>query len=150
MTSSRKNIFVFLPIFVFTSLLCVWWGFSQGVRYGGTLESVAFANISTAQIKRLQTGDPKEIEKVTSLLDSYVSHGIDQFHWYAENGYQLIGDLYYDGYEGSLVKSMKNIAKFRVENPEEDFSGALSGEIKEEYIERYTNRKILVEVISDK
>lgn len=147
---SYKVLVASLVLIVSCTGVGFWWGFNQGVRYWGVLDSVAFANISTAQVNRLQSGNPEDIDKVISLFDIYINSGIDSFYWYSENGNKYIGELFYKGYEASLVKSMKNIATYRMGNPEKDISSFLSGEAKESYIDKFVKREAVVEVMTEK
>jgi len=145
-----KTILVTGALITFSAVLGAWWGFKQGQQYGSALESVAFAHISTAQIKRLKSGGPEDIENVISLFDIYINHGVDRFYWYTKNGNKQVGEFFYKGYEKSLVKAMKGIASFRVVNPEKDISDHLSGEAKQAYVDGYITREAVIELMADK
>ncbi len=133
------------------SVVCLglgaWWGISQGVKHGGAIDAVAFAAISTAQIKKLKAGDPEDIEHVVSLLEFYVDHGIDQFVWYGEQGNPYVGELVVPDYEKSMIKSVRHAAKYRAENPEKNISEMLSDSIRSEYDEAYIKRESVIDVM---
>ena len=135
---------------VLTSLSSAWFGFKQGAKYSSASEYLALAAISTAQVNRLKSGNKEDINNVVSLFDIYINHGVDQFYWYSENGNKYIGDLFYTGYESSMVDSIKIIASHRSRDPEIDVSSSLSGEVKDSYVDGYIIRKSVIGVISGK
>lgn len=145
----KEYVFHFL-ILVTSFGLGSWWGFWEGVKHGGALEKVAFAHISTAQIERLENGAREDIDSVIGLFEIYVDSGIDQFLWYSESGVKYMGSLISPDYESQMTKSVKEIAKYRAENPENDISDYLSSaEKREEYLDAYYMRQALVESVVD-
>ncbi|WP_123636840.1 hypothetical protein [Marinimicrobium koreense] len=144
---NSKIAFYALLLSVVCSGLGAWWGISQGVKHGVALDAVAFSAISTAQIKKLESGDPEDIEEVVSLLELYIDHGLDQFAWYGEHGNPYVSELIFSDYEASMIRGVRHAAKYRAGNPEKDVSEMLSDRLRSEYDEAYIKRKSVVEVM---
>ena len=136
---------------LFLSVVCsglgAWWGISQGVKHGVALDAIAFAAISTAQIEKLKSDDPEDIEDVVSLLEFYIDHGLDQFAWYGEHGNPYVSELIFSDYEASMIRNVRYAAEYRAVNPEKDVSEMLSDRLSSEYDEAYIKRKSVVEVM---
>jgi hypothetical protein len=110
------------------------YGYSQGME-ASRIESAAFGAIATAQLKRLDSGDELEIQKVHDLLNIYVRLGMDSYSWYDENGLSPISGLFFDSNpEPALSSAIRIMAEYRRDNPEHDFSD-----------DAYKKRMVLVE-----
>ncbi|MDO6568153.1 hypothetical protein Q4561_13860 [Alteromonas sp. 1_MG-2023] len=117
MRKSMNFVGITLAVFLFSSG-SAWYGYWKGVEHGGALETTALGALSTAQIKRLKSGTPDDINAVIGFFEYYVDHGLNQYNWYDENGSKFWGNLLANDYEESLIRSAKLVAIYRAENPE--------------------------------
>lgn len=120
MNRNVKSTVTIILIVLAISSGSAWYGFWKGFEHGGALETTAFAALSTAQIKRLKSGDGGDIENVISFFEYYVDHGLNQYNWYEESGSELWGSLLTDDYDESLVHAAKVAAVYRAKNPEDE------------------------------
>lgn len=125
--------------------LGVGFGFKQGSRNALSLEGVALGNILTAQAKRLHSGTDEDIKNIESLMTFYIDFGIDSFNWYETNGNHFLSELFMEGHTDLLEKGIRELSKYRIENPNTDDQNLVADlfddEEKKLFLEKIEARK---------
>ena len=121
----------------------VYYGFRAGVDNYYHLDKVLATNIDVLRAKDLKGGSEKELKHIYWEYEMSISQAIDSYNWYQDSGGHLFSKVFLSSHLKHLEKSIKNIARYRSQNPVEPETELLFCRLPESDADKESCLKVL-------